>query len=393
MSRFVALFMFVLVAFGVVFGAEEGANRLEGDAQLVNVDSQKVQQVVVLPGANPTTTTKAGDEPLDMNEENMDAEGVSDSEGMDNYLTEEDEAEEKENSQCQCEGEEESDMENESEEELSEEESSDMEEESDNEDESEEEYDMEEESEEDEAEEKEDSQCQCEGEEESDVENESEEELNEEESSDMEDESDNEEESEEESDMEESEEESDMDEESDMEESEEESDMEQEYEEDSANEEENYLEDDELTDMEEKEESEESERHEVGDEDNNVKPRSQEPLVNVDAREVHQVVVATPSHEKKMGWADREPLKANRPLLPSLARRNLDEVMQEREEMNRQLIDSHHKFIAVKPRNLRNPMYKKMLKEYCSMLEARIKLEKEYLDLDVNADDKILILL
>ncbi|KAK4325433.1 hypothetical protein Pmani_003990 [Petrolisthes manimaculis] len=363
MSRFVALFMFVLVAFGVVFGAEEGANRLEGDAQLVNVDSQKVQQVVVLPGANPTTTTKAGDEPLDMNEENMDAEGVSDSEGMDNYLTEEDEAEEKENSQCQCEGEEESDMENESEEELSEEESSDMEEESDNEDESEEEYDMEEESEEDEAEEKEDSQCQCEGEEESDVENESEEELseeessdmeeesdnedeseeeydmeeeseedeaeekedsqcqcegeeesdveneseeelNEEESSDMEDESDNEEESEEEYDMEESEEESDMDEESDMEESEEESDMEQEYEEDSANEEENYLEDESMESEEGNDVEDEEQAEEMQAEQRESKNEGE------NARDVHQVVVSVPNHGK-LNWLEKWSMKKN----------------------------------------------------------------------------------
>ncbi|KAK3848920.1 hypothetical protein Pcinc_044306 [Petrolisthes cinctipes] len=359
MSRFVALLVLVLVAFGVVFGAEEGANRLEGDAQLVNVDSQKVQQVVVLPGAHPTTTTKAGDEPLDMNEENMDAEGVSDSEEMENYLTEEDEAEEKEESQCQCEGEEQSDVENESEEELSEEESEEemSEEESSDMEESEEESDVEEESEE-----------------ESDMEDESEEE------------SDMEEESEEESDMEEENEED-----SDVEVNEEESDMEEECEEDSDNEEESYLEDEE-TDLEEKEESEESERHEEGEEDNNVKPHTQEPLVNVDAREVHQVVVATPSHEKKMDWVDREPLKATRPT-PSPARRTLDEVMQEREEMNRQLIDLHHKFLAVKPRTLRNPMYKKMLKEYCSMLEARIKLEKEYLDLDEKADDNILRML
>ncbi|KAK3848921.1 hypothetical protein Pcinc_044307 [Petrolisthes cinctipes] len=350
MSRFVALLVLVLVAFGVVFGAEEGANRLEGDAQLVNVDSQKVQQVVVLPGAHPTTTTKAGDEPLDMNEENMDAEGVSDSEEMENYLTEEDEAEEKEESQCQCEGEEQSDVENESEEELSEEESeeemseeesSDMEEESDME-ESEEESDVEEESEEesDMEESEEESDMEEESEEESDMEDESEEESEE---------SDMEEESEEESDMEESEEESDM------EESEEESDMEEESEEeceeDSDNEEESYLEDESMEsegesdvedeeqaeemqaeqsecknegesdaeeddplevelakDVEEKDEEvkdeeesnekeEESHQDSEGNDDGEEKKKNGAPLVNVDARDVHQVVVTVPNHE------------------------------------------------------------------------------------------------
>ncbi|KAK3850826.1 hypothetical protein Pcinc_042491 [Petrolisthes cinctipes] len=73
-------------------GAEEENKRLEGDPSLVNVDSQTVQQVVVLPGGHPIAATKAGDEPLDVSEENMEADGEAESEEMENFLMEEDEA-------------------------------------------------------------------------------------------------------------------------------------------------------------------------------------------------------------------------------------------------------------------------------------------------------------
>lgn len=151
--------------------------------------------------------------------------------------------------------------------------------------------------------------------------------------------------------------------------------------------------------MEEKEESEESERHEEGEEDEKLDQLSQEdkPLVNVDAREVHQVVVATPSQEQKadklekVDYIDRRPLKAGSARID--ARQSLKEVIHAREEMNGQLIDLHHRFLAIKPRTLRNPTYRVMLKKYCSMLESRISLEREYLDLDESADDKILRML
>lgn len=285
----------VILAFGAALCAlEDGARRLEGDAQLVNVDSQKVQQVVVLPGARQTTAKLAGDEPLDVQEEL--GEGESDSEELDQYLSEEDDAEEQ--GGCQGVGEEESGQEE-----------SDMEE-----DENEEEGDIE----------AEDSQGAI------------------------------------------------------------------------------YLEDDEEVDLEEKEESEESERHEEGEEDEKLDKHSQEekPLVNVDAREVHQVVVATPSQEQKVekqekiGYIDRRPLRGGSSRSAHLdLGLGLEEVIQAREEMNGQLIDLHHRFLGIKPRTLRNPSYRLMLKKYCSMLESRIRLERDYLDLDDSADDKILRML
>lgn len=48
--------------------------------------------MVVLPGARPTTAKMAGDEPLDAQEEL--GEGETDSEELDQYLSEEDDAQE-----------------------------------------------------------------------------------------------------------------------------------------------------------------------------------------------------------------------------------------------------------------------------------------------------------
>lgn len=75
MLRFEIIFVAVILAMGAVLAAESGANRLEGDASLVNVDSQKVRQVVVFPGAHPTTATLAGDEAQDLDEEKAEGEG------------------------------------------------------------------------------------------------------------------------------------------------------------------------------------------------------------------------------------------------------------------------------------------------------------------------------
>lgn len=157
-----------------------------------------------------------------------------------------------------------------------------------------------------------------------------------------------------------------------------------------------YLEDHVEAELEKEEESEESERHGEGEEDEKDQHSEDKPLVNVDAREVHQVVVATPSQEQKVdkmekiGYAERKPLKGGS---MRRARQGLEEVLQAREEMNGQLIELHHRFLAIKPRTLRNPSYRLMLKKYCAMLEARIRLEREYLDLDEGADDKILRML
>lgn len=113
MSRFVIILLAFFLALSAVCGVEqiigagEESKRLEGDPSLVNVDSQRVQQVVVLPGVQPTAAIEAGDEPIEMNEEPAEAEGEGEGEGegeeesdadgeIGNYLMEEDEAEDNE---------------------------------------------------------------------------------------------------------------------------------------------------------------------------------------------------------------------------------------------------------------------------------------------------------
>ncbi|KAK4325431.1 hypothetical protein Pmani_003988 [Petrolisthes manimaculis] len=91
-------------------GAEEEMKRLEEDPSLVNVDSETVQQVVVLPGGQPIAATKAGDEPLEVSEENMDTDSEAESEEVENFLMEEDEAQESEEEESEEDTEEDSDL-------------------------------------------------------------------------------------------------------------------------------------------------------------------------------------------------------------------------------------------------------------------------------------------
>lgn len=369
MLRLETIFVAVVLAIGAVLAAENSASRLEGDASLVNVDSQKVRQVVVFPGAQPTTATMAGDEANDMDEDKEDgegagegaAEGAGDDQGKD--LSEEDDVEENEGGEVEEE-------EDNDEEDQMEDEALQNEQESDAEDERQLDGDVRESvGEEDdplnEELEKVDEEEQERGEEEEQLEKEKEEQLE----------------------------------------------KEKEEEDGSRREEEEGAQGEDESQM-------EYEEHGSGDEHN----QEGAPLVNVDARDVHQVVVAVPRHGK-LNWLDtwskkkrhakkeeesikelpqqrlrkpalqqlRKPAfqQLHRPPTLELRRpapqrkkkaKKFDlkpDIDDRRTKLNHQLVVLNRKLWKTTPQSLTNPQYRETLQLICKLLKARIGLEED----------------